>query len=312
MRLDIALTGAWQARQAERRGQGAGHEVPTLVLPLWRGRPPVCGARLGWVAPGHPALAQARPERLFLGQHEGFDRLAADISGWEPAGLDRAKLAMFADPSEYPHPELPSDHRFVELRQVLMQLDPAEAALAGTARALFNWHRTHRFCSACGQASDWTLDGWQRKCPACGAQHFPRTDPVVIMLVVRGDRVLLGRSPGWPEGMYSALAGFVEPGETLETAVAREVAEETGIRVGRIRYVASQPWPWPSSLMLGFVAEAETDSITRDAELEDALWLTRDEAVSVMAGLHPVIRRPRAGAIAHGLLAAWLAGRLEP
>jgi NAD+ diphosphatase len=307
MTLDIALTGVWEARAAETRGQGVAAQ---RVLPVWRGRPLVAGGALGWVAPDSPALSHAGPERLHLGRHQGVSCAAADISSWEPAGMDRSAMAMFTDATEYPHPNLPADHRFIDLRQALMRVDPAGAALAGTARALFNWHRSHRFCAACGQRSDWAQDGWQRKCPACGTSHFPRTDPVVIMLVRRGNRVLLGRSPGWPEGMYSALAGFVEPGETLETAVRREVLEETGIRVGRVSYVASQPWPWPSSLMIGFMAEAETDEITRDAELEDALWLTREEAVEVMAGLHPRIRRPRPGAIAHGLMNEWLAGRL--
>ncbi len=307
----MALTGAWADRAA-----GARRQSPEVgaVLALWRGRPLVAGAggarRLVWLPPDSPVLACGGDARLWLGRHEGQGRAAADLSDWEPPALDRAKLAMFLDPTEYAHPDLPADHRFVDMRSLLMALPEAEAALAGTARALFNWHRTHRFCSACGGPSDWAADGWQRKCPSCGASHFPRTDPVVIMLVVRGDRVLLGRSPGWPEGMYSALAGFVEPGETLESAVRREVAEETGIAVGAVRYVASQPWPWPSSLMLGFVAEAESETITRDAELEDALWLTRAEGVAVMAGLHPTVKRPRPGAIAHALLTGWLAGRL--
>lgn len=311
--MDIALTGLWDDRAAERRGT-PGAAAPEAVLPLWRGRPLVAGEgaarRLAWVAPDHPVLAQAAPGRLWLGLHDGRGRAAADVSDWEPEALDRAKLAMFLDPTEYAHPDAGPDQRFLDMRQLLLALPADEAALAGTARALYNWHRTHRFCSACGAPSDWAMDGWQRKCPACGASHFPRTDPVVIMLVVQGNRVLLGRSPGWPEGMYSALAGFVEPGETLEAAVRREVWEETRVRVGAVRYVASQPWPWPSSLMLGFVAEAESDAITRDAELEDALWLTREEGVAVMAGLHPRVKRPRPGAIAHGLLSGWLAGRI--
>lgn len=308
--MQIALNGTWDDRAADARGGPGGAAAARRVLPIWRGRPLLAGDRLGWVAPDSPVLVHAGPERLFLGRHEGEALAAADVSAWEPEALDRARLAMFLDPTEYAHPGLPDDHRFLDLRGVLMRLPPSEAALAGTARALFNWHRTHGYCAACGAASGWALDGWQRRCPACGAQHFPRTDPVVIMLVVRGNRVLLGRSPGWPEGMYSALAGFVEPGETLEQAVRREVAEETGIAVGAVRYVASQPWPWPSSLMLGFLAEAETETIARDAELEDALWLTREEGVAVMAGLHPMVKRPRPGAIAHGLLGAWLAGRI--
>jgi len=156
------------------------------------------------------------------------------------------------------------------------------------------------------------MAGWQRNCPACGAHHFPRTDPVVIMLVTRGNSVLIGRSPGWPDGMYSLLAGFVEPGETLEAAVRREVFEETGVRVGPVRYLASQPWPFPASLMFGCQGEALEGAITIDpAEIEDALWLTREEMVTVMAAAHPRIRAPRRGAIAHFLAEAWLADRLD-
>jgi len=191
------------------------------------------------------------------------------------------------------------------------QVNPADAAMASTARALLNWHRSHGFCSGCGARTEILQGGWQRQCPACDAAHFPRTDPVVLMLVLRGNRLLLGRSPGWPEGMYSALAGFVEPGETLEAAVRREVREETGIRVGDVAYVGGQPWAWPNSLMLGFVARAESEAITLDpAELEDALWVSREEMVDIVAGLHPRIRRPRPGAVAAELLARWLTDTL--
>ena len=156
-----------------------------------------------------------------------------------------------------------------------------------------------------------TQSGWQRRCPSCDASHFPRTDPVVIMLVLRGNKVLLGRSPGWPEGMYSTLAGFVEPGESLEAAVRREVHEETGVSVTNVRYVAGQPWAWPNSLMLGFVADAQDEAITLDpVELEDAIWLTREEMVDVVAGLHPKVRRPRSGAIAYELISRWLSGSI--
>lgn len=315
----VVFAGGWDDRAAELRNQPEAlaallADSQTKVLPVWRGRPLLAGSPvtgLGWVPADSAVLMQAKPERLFLGYHEGRACFAADLSRWEPAGLDRAAMAMFFDPAEYPHPAAPPDHRFAELRGAMTALPPADAAFAATARALFNWHRSHRFCSACGAASAWVEAGWRRGCDACGAQHFPRTDPVVIMLVVRGNRVLLGRSPGWPEGMYSALAGFVEPGEALEAAVRREVREETGVRVGAVRYLTSQPWPWPNSLMLGFLAEAEDDAITLDHELEDARWLTREELVDVMAGTHPQVRRPRAGAIAHFLLTGWLAGRLR-
>ncbi|WP_333828537.1 NAD(+) diphosphatase [Pararhodobacter sp.] len=315
----VVFSGGWDDRAAALRSDEAALAVlavrdDTRVLPVWRGKPLIAGEardRLGWLGADSAVLAHARHKRLFLGFHTGRPHFAADVSGWEPDGLDRAALAMFFDPTEHHHPDLPGDHRFAELRGAMSLLSPADAAMAATARALFNWHRTHRFCSSCGARSDWVMAGWQRQCPACNAQHFPRTDPVVIMLVVRGNRMLLGRSPGWPEGMYSALAGFVEPGESLEAAVRREVFEETAIRTGAVRYLASQPWPWPNSLMLGFVAEALSDAITLDHELEDARWMTREELVDVLAGLHPEVRRPRAGAIAHFLISGWLAGHIN-
>jgi NAD+ diphosphatase len=194
----------------------------------------------------------------------------------------------------------------------MTRLSPREAELAATAKALVQWHRSHGFCAACGARSQVAEGGWQRGCPACGAQHFPRTDPVVIMLVTRGNAVLLGRSPGWPEGMFSVLAGFVEPGETLEAAVRREVKEEAGITCGAVGYLASQPWPYPASLMVGMRTEALDGAITLDPEeLEQALWVTREELVGIMAGRHPSIRPPRRGAIAEFLLSNWLADRLD-
>ncbi len=284
------------------------------VVPLWRGKPLIAGAdrdRLGWLEPAHTVLGLASEGLVFLGLDDGAPRFAADVSGWEPPDLDAAALAAFHDPTEQHHPALPSDHRFGELRGVMTRLGRRDAECAATARALLGWHRSHRFCSACGARSDIAEAGWRRSCPACGTHHFPRSDPVVIMLVTRRDRVLLGRSPGWPEGMHSLLAGFVEPGETLEAAVRREVAEETGVSVGRVSYLASQPWPFPASLMIGCAAEAETDTITCDpAELEAALWVTRERMVGVLAGAEPGLRAPRPGSIARFLIAQWLADRM--
>jgi len=154
--------------------------------------------------------------------------------------------------------------------------------------------------------------GWERQCPACGGKHFPRTDPVVIMLITHGNSVLLGRSPGWPDGMYSLLAGFVEPGETMEAAVRREVFEETAVHVGPVSYLASQPWPFPASLMLGCHGMATSRDITIDPnELEDALWLSREELAQAFRGEHPVVKPARKGAIAHFLLSNWLADQLD-
>ena len=156
------------------------------------------------------------------------------------------------------------------------------------------------------------MAGWQRNCPACGTSHFPRTDPVVIMLITHGNSVLMGRSPGWPEGMYSLLAGFDEPGETLEAAVRREVLEEAGVRIGQVGYLTSQPWPFPASLMFGCQGQATSEDITIDpTEIEDALWVSREEMMEVFEGNHPKMLPARKGAVAHFLLENWLADTLD-
>ena len=172
----------------------------------------------------------------------------------------------------------------IGLRQAAMVLSREDGGLAAYAAALLNWHRRHRFCANCGQPTDVSEGGLVRSCPACGAEHHPRTDPVVIMLVTDGDRLLLGRQAAWPTGRYSALAGFVEPGESLEEAVAREVREEAGVTVGRPQYVASQPWPFPASLMLGFSAPWQGgEPAIGDDELQDVRWFTRAEIAAAAA-----------------------------
>jgi len=300
-----------QARQAAMWADGAAR-----VVPMWRGKPMVAGEardRLALLAPTHPVFADMSGRPLFLGLVKGAPVFAADLSSWEPVGIDAAAQGGgFFDTTEQQHPDTPPDHLFVELRGVMTLLSPLDAELAATARGLFEWHRTHGFCARCGHASDVTMAGWQRQCPACNAPHFPRTDPVVIMLVTHGNRVLLGRSHGWPQGMYSLLAGFIEPGETVEAAVRREVAEETGVKVGAVRYQASQPWPFPASLMLGFSAEATSETITLDpAEIEDAMWMSREDMADALAGRHPLVKPARKGAIAQFLLNAWVADLLD-
>ncbi|KZY35890.1 NADH pyrophosphatase, partial [Roseovarius sp. HI0049] len=238
--------------------------------------------------------------------------MAQDISGWEPEDLDEAEINRFHDTSLQQHPGLPEDSAFAELRRIMTRLSPRDAELAATAKAIAGWHVSHRFCARCGAESRMILSGWQRACDACGGQHFPRTDPVVIMLITRGNRTLLGRSPGWPEGMYSCLAGFVEPGETIEAAVRREVFEEANIRVGRVEYVSSQPWAFPSSLMFGCRGEALDDDIRIDpVEIDDAIWVSREEVMDAFAGRNPRILPARKGAIAHFLLENWLADTLD-
>ena len=204
------------------------------------------------------------------------------------------------------------EYEFRDLRASFAHLDPLDAEVAATGRGLLSWHARHGYCSNCGVKTHPEMGGWQTSCPECETKHFPRTDPVVIMHVTFGNKCLLGRSPGWPDGMYSTLAGFVEPGETPEAAVAREVMEEAGVVVKNPRYVASQPWPFPASLMLGYTAEAEGLDLKIDEnELEDALWVTREEMVEIAAGAHPVIKAPRKGAIAQRLLSKWLEDSFE-
>ncbi|MCW8842719.1 MAG: NAD(+) diphosphatase [Rhodobacteraceae bacterium] len=284
------------------------------TIVLWRGKPLVDGAardRLVRLPLDHPALAEARGAPFFLGLEEAGACFATDLSAWEPGAFDKAALEGFFDPSEQQHPELLAGQVFCELRGVMTRLDARDAELAATARALMLWHRSHRFCARCGSESTLAMAGWQRNCPSCAAAHFPRTDPVVIMLITHGNSVLMGRSPGWPEGMYSLLAGFVEPGETLEAAVRREVFEEAGVRVGEVSYLASQPWAFPASLMFGCRGAALGREITIDPkEIEDALWVSREEIMAAFAGDHPLLKPARKGAIAHFLLRNWLADRL--
>ena len=195
------------------------------------------------------------------------------------------------------------------LMAVLGSLAPGEAATYAAARSVIDWHVRHGFCAKCGTATAVFRGGWARKCPACGAEHFPRVDPVVIMIAEHDGRALLGRGKGWPPGRYSALAGFLEPGESIEEAVAREIAEESGVRVGRVRYVASQPWPFPSSLMIACVAEAVDDAITLDVnELEDAMWVPREMVRAVLRGEEGPFLPPPPYAIAHTLLTVWAKG----
>jgi NAD+ diphosphatase len=212
--------------------------------------------------------------------------------------------------------QAPAGEELLDLRSAAASLPPGEVGLLGYAAGMVHWHRTHAFCGTCGQPTEPAEGGFVRRC-ANGHGHHPRTDPVVIMLVVdrEADRVLLGRQRTWPPGRYSALAGFVEPGESLEAAVAREVAEEAGVRVGEVRYVASQPWPFPASLMLGFEADWAGGEIQRaDDELEDASWFSRAEVAQAAGtdarwedGAPGGLLLPPRLAIARHLLEGWLA-----
>jgi len=188
-------------------------------------------------------------------------------------------------------------------------LNSVDAPVFAAALSLARWHSRHRFCATCGHSTDVVRGGWSRRCPDCSAEHFPRVDPVVIMLAEHGGRVLLGRQPHYPPGRYSALAGFVEVGESIEDSVARELAEEAGIAVTDVTYMASQPWPFPSSLMVGCRADAMSDELTIDySELDDARWFTREEVAEAVAGDEDApFQAPPPHTIARTLLERWLA-----
>lgn len=203
---------------------------------------------------------------------------------------------------------LTEGRRLVGLREAGAELPRAEGGLAAYAAALLNWHRKHRFCANCGNATVVVEAGYARRCTVCGTMHFPRTDPVVIMLVENHGRLLLGRRAGWPDGRYSVLAGFVSPGESAEEAVLREVSEESGIEAYDPRFIASQPWPFPSSLMLGFEAQAHDGvPVNHDGELDDVRWFTREQVRVAATDRSGGLVLPPAVSIARFLIERWLA-----
>ncbi len=312
----VTFGGSGLNRAAEERVNAAEiwADPAARCIVIWRGKPLVTLAKdaLLKVPTGHPLIEDATADHIFLGRETDGPLFAIDVSKWVPEDGTPDSMHTFLDPSEQSHPSVADRGVFAELRAIMTGLTPRDAELAATARGIFGWHYSHSFCSNCGEASDFAMGGWQRTCPTCNRSHFPRTDPVVIMLITRDDSVLVGRSPGWPDGMYSLLAGFVEPGETMEAAVRREVFEEAGIKVGQVDYLASQPWPFPASLMFGCSGEALTNEITLDpAELEDAMWVSRKNMEIVFAGQHPIMKPARRGAIAHFLLDNWLRNTLD-
>ncbi len=268
----------------------------SLFAPVWRARNLMRGR------------AEGRPEAVFL-TDEAAATLRMAGGAWALLGLLGGVPLFTVDLSvaDDPSPLLPEGMgEFVDLRAVPGLLDGQEASIMAHARGLMHWRSRHKFCGICGGACEARSAGHVMVCGACNAQHFPRTDPAVIMLVFKGDRALLGHSARFPgSNMYSTLAGFVEPGESLEEAVAREVLEESGVRVGRVHYHSSQPWPFPASIMLGFYAEATSEEITIDPEeLVDARWFTRDQLRNPRDHGFAL---PRGDSIASRLIADWIA-----
>jgi len=255
-------------------------------------------------------VTDIEPGQLFWGDRSWLSAAGAEV---EPVLLGTLKgRAHFAfDASGVASPEAAFDltgiARFHGLRAVVPRLSIEEAAICAHARSLVDWHQRHRYCAVCGAATEPSGGGTSRHCSACDAEHFPRTDPVAIVVVTDGDRCLLGRSGRFQGNMYSALAGFIEPGESIEEAVRREVKEEAGIDVGAVRYVSSQPWPFPSSLMIGCIASAKSSEISLDdEELEDARWFDRGLIEEVLAGRAHEISMPQPFAIARHLIEAWI------
>jgi len=237
-----------------------------------------------WVEDSRLVLARPRDGDVFLGLTGDSPLFAADVGDAAPARGAPAGL-----------------------REAAAELRPEEAALAAYAASLLNWHRRHRFCANCGQPTAPRDGGHERHCPACDTHHFPRTDPVVIVRVTDGERLLLARKAEWPDGRYSVLAGYVEPGESLEHAVWREILEESALAVRAVAYVDSQPWPFPSSLMLGFHAEAEArEPHPDDRELSDVRWFGRDEVRNAASG-NGAVFLPPPFTIARRLIDGWLA-----
>ena len=234
------------------------------------------------------ALGVAR-ETVFLGLLHDAPRFGVGI---DPAAIEALKAR--------------ADLKLIDLRNIAMQgeVDTVHVPPLAEAKAILGWHARHRFCPNCSAATVLTQAGWRRDCPVCKAEHFPRTDPVVIMLPIKGDRCVLGRSPRFPPTMWSCLAGFCEPGKSIEEAVRREVAEEVGVTCARVRYFASQPWPFPSSLMIGCHAEAVSDDVVIDkSEIEDARWFDRAELKSMLLRQHPQeLSTPPPIAIAHHII----------
>jgi len=268
----------------------------SLAMVIWNGKPMVenrngGGSQIAYVrASMAEELSDGGERLLFMGLWKETAVFALDVEGQ-------------SDPADGP---MQGMGRFEDLRAVALDLPSGDAAMAATAKAMFEWRRRHRYCSNCGQPSQPADGGWRRLCAACKTEHFPRTDPVVIMLAIREERCLLGRQAAWPKGMFSALAGFLEPGESIEEACAREIFEEAGLKTERVRYHSTQPWPYPSSLMIGLMAEVEEGEATPDqTELEEVRWFTRAEARELIGAALPGARAPGSMAIAYQLIKAW-------
>jgi NAD+ diphosphatase len=293
-------------RMAERRSDSTwlltlATDEDAIIVPVWRTRN-LIGQNTGNPEAIHLSVGAARDLLdensflIFLGYRDDVPHFAVDLSHID---------------EPHKHPALKEAGEFTDIRDISLNLPREDGGLLAYSRAIAQWHKTHRFCGRCGHPSEPKDGGHMRLCtnPGCNTQHFPRTDMAVIMLVSSGDKIILGRKKEWAEDRFSILAGFVEPGETIEGAVTREVMEEVGIPITNIRYHSSQPWPFPSNLMLGFFAEAESETINiTDDELAEARWFTREELLDEAKAY---AEKPHSVSIARRLIAEWALG-IEP
>ena len=274
-------------KRADQAWLDAALKAPTTQLIVFsRGRPLMKDGAVVWLA-GAAAQLAPKATQLFL-------------------GVDKDGAAYFALDADEGFDDFGA---FADLRMAAPAISADDLATLGAAKAVFEWHEKNGFCANCAAPSRIGDAGWKRVCPSCSREHFPRVDPVVIMVPVFGERCLLGRQKIWAKGMYSALAGFVEPGESIEEAVARETLEEAGLKVSSVTLHSSQPWPFPHSLMIGAICEVDSDAEHIDEiELESARWFSRDEARALIAGTHPDAFAPPPLAIAHQILKTWSEG----
>lgn len=285
----------FRRRDSQWLEEALAHEAAQLAL--FKNLQPFCEEKgpVWFAGAARDALCGPEATTIFLGTDtDGRPYFAAEIT---------REASMIADLGA-----------FEDMRGLAARASDRETAILGCAKALYEWHARHGFCANCGAPSFIADGGWKRQCPACKAEHFPKVDPVVIMLPVLGERCCLGRQSRFPRGMYSALAGFVEPGESLEEACAREVNEEVGLTTIDVRYHSTQPWPFPHSLMIGLIAEVSGDELTLDKdEIDEAVWLTREQARAAISGGVTLadgqrVFAPPPFAIAHQLIRSWAAG----
>ena len=293
-RSDLRLDADWLTARRD--------DPATWLIAFWNGQP------LLRDHDGGLALVRLHPPLGFTlaGAEENILFLGLDVDAQVETAVFAVDVIDEADPTAGP---LHGCGKFVDLRAAGGQMSPEDAGIAATAKAVFEWKRRHGFCSACGHRSEVKEAGWKRVCPVCKVEHFPRTDPVTIMLPTFQEHCLLGRQAVWPKGRYSTLAGFVEPGESIEAGCAREVKEEAGLTVVSVRYHSSQPWPFPTNLMIGLIVEVSDQNATPDqTELEEVRWFTREEMGRLLKGEIDGVGVPPPFAIAHQLMKTWASG----